>query len=80
MKPRLRKLPYACAGVTDARGKTPLDYAIQEGHTATIEYLQSLRAPSATPSQSTDYQYPLVDQQPQGTYICSIAVIYMRTN
>ncbi|XP_064391903.1 uncharacterized protein LOC135339643 isoform X3 [Halichondria panicea] len=53
--------------VTDARGKTPLDYAIQQGHTETIEYLlnQSLRAPSATPSQSTDYQYPLVDQQPQ---------------
>ncbi|XP_064391884.1 uncharacterized protein LOC135339638 isoform X9 [Halichondria panicea] len=53
--------------VTDAGGRTPLDCAIQQGHTETIEYLlnQSLRAPSATPSQSTDYQYPLVDQQPQ---------------
>ncbi|XP_064391932.1 uncharacterized protein LOC135339650 isoform X3 [Halichondria panicea] len=53
--------------VTDARGRTPLDFAIQQGHTETIEYLlnQSLRAPSATPSQSTDYQYPLVDQELQ---------------
>ncbi len=55
-----------CAGVTDAGGRTPLDCAIQEGHTETIEYLQSLGAPSAAPSQSTD---PQVDQQPQGTYI-----------
>ncbi len=55
-----------CAVVTDARGRTPLDLAIQEGHTETIEYLQSLGAPSAAPSQSTD---PPVDQQPQGTYI-----------
>ena len=55
-----------CIGATDAGGSTPLDYAIQKGHTETIEYLQSLGAPSAAPIQSTVYQSPPVEQQPQG--------------
>ncbi len=56
-----------CAGVTDARGRTPLDLAMGRGHTETIDYIQSIGAPSAAPS--TDYRspsYPPVDQQPQG--------------
>ncbi len=55
-----------CIGATDARGWTPLNTAMQWGHTETIEYLQSLGAPSAAPIQSTVYQSPPVEQQPQG--------------
>ncbi len=35
-----------CTDVTDDGGETPLDYAVQKGHTEVSEYLKSVRKPS----------------------------------
>ncbi len=61
-----------CSGVTDAEGRTPLDLAIQEGHTLTTDYLQSVGAPSSALSQSTNISP--VDQQPQGILVVEQAI------
>ncbi len=35
-----------CTDVTNDYGKTPLDWAVQRGHTEVSEYLKSVRKPS----------------------------------
>ena len=39
-------LSLTCPDVTDEDGETPLDYAVDEGRTEVVDYLQSIRKPS----------------------------------
>ncbi len=38
-----RSLSLTCPDVTTNVGKTPLDFAVQRGHTEVVDYLQSLQ-------------------------------------
>ncbi len=40
-----RSLSLTCTDVTNDRGDTPLDLAVQRRHTKVIEYLKSVRTP-----------------------------------
>ena len=37
-----RSLSLTCLDMTDDYGKTPLDWAVQEGHTEVADYLKSV--------------------------------------
>ncbi len=43
-------LSLTCLDVTDDGGETPLDLAVEEGHTEVADYLQSVRKPSTPES------------------------------
>ena len=44
-----RSLFLTCPDVTDKYGETPLDEAVQEGHTEVVDYLRSLQPSTPKP-------------------------------